>query len=869
MNAGNIMMVSLQQGDTPEQAAIRALRGPGFYYLAILGSNGAFDPDTPYQMTLDVAPPAPSDDCQRDLAPASGAFSAPFTATNVITTLIVTHFDRWEQFYGFDAAQQVHSKTVELAQAVGGLVMPVESSADAAAAFAAWDINTCSARTANDAAFAIKGVIFDALRNHPTIRYIVIVGDDNIVPFYRLIDTTSVANEATYDPHASGESPTGNALRQGFILTQDYYAAMHGELGLGRLTFIPDYAIGRLVESPEEVSAAIDAFLSAPAINATHALVAGYDFLSDMSQSISATWSVTQGVPVDALINDTWTANDLRGYLFGPAAPYSLSSINAHFNQRSAAPAVVTDTVDLFRSFEIPASGLDFTGAFVQTVGCHSGLNVPDADAESDPTSSYPDWGLDFAQTWQGQGAAYLANTGYGYGTDEGLAFSEQLHAFFVQELADAPLGSALALAKQRYRNSAGGSGYGDYDIKVLAEATLYGLPMQRVNQPASAMQVGLRNAPGQVTAAAAVSAMWVQTHTFTLAPQAVDTPIGRYYHIAGEAAAPAGRPTQPRTGRVLSAPAACTDCLAHGVLFVGGAYSLESDFDPVIARPVSETALAEPAYPFAAWYPSTLGAVNRLVLGSALSERLVVYAGQFYSSAQVERLYTDQTYQVLWSDSDDLAPPQIFTSTVTPAPGGRWILRARVQDGRSGVNRVVVAYTEGDGTWNPVSLSRIGNTDTWAGQITASSRRIEVVFQAADNAGNVSSAADKGAMYFTGILVFPTAQEQTGAPGQTITYTVHVTNVSSISHTYSVTIAGNQWPALAPLSIGPLDDGASTSMQVNVQIPAGAPDGAIDTATLIISTQEQAPKSNHVTLTTHARRTSRQVYMPIVLKNY
>ena len=48
---------------------------------------------------------------------------------------------------------------------------------------------------------------------------------------------------------------------------------------------------------------------------------------------------------------------------------------------------------------------------------------------------------------------------------------------------ADDPL-EALVRAKHRYYNSIAAGGLSVYDEKVLAEATLYGLPMLRVDVP-------------------------------------------------------------------------------------------------------------------------------------------------------------------------------------------------------------------------------------------------------------------------------------------------------------------------------------------------------------------------------------------------
>jgi hypothetical protein len=97
--------------------------------------------------------------------------------------------------------------------------------------------------------------------------------------------------------------------------------------------------------------------------------------------------------------------------------------------------------------------------------------------------------GTDWAQAFSRQRANFVGNTGYGYGDSDLIAYSERLMANFAQELGywgkgPQTVGNALLHAKQRYYNSLPAQTFSNYDEKVLGEATLYGLPMLRINLP-------------------------------------------------------------------------------------------------------------------------------------------------------------------------------------------------------------------------------------------------------------------------------------------------------------------------------------------------------------------------------------------------
>jgi uncharacterized membrane protein len=87
-------------------------------------------------------------------------------------------------------------------------------------------------------------------------------------------------------------------------------------------------------------------------------------------------------------------------------------------------------------------------------------------------------------------------------------------------------------------------------------------------------------------------------------------------------------------------------------------------------------------------------------------------------------------------------------------------------------------------------------------------------------------------------------------APGSMVTYTLYVTNTGSFSDTFDVTVTST-WQVDIVTSIGPLNPGEVTVVQVSVHIPAEATWGDIDIATLTFTSQGNPLVSQEIELTT------------------
>ena len=104
------------------------------------------------------------------------------------------------------------------------------------------------------------------------------------------------------------------------------------------------------------------------------------------------------------------------------------------------------------------------------------------------------------------------------------------------------------------------------------------------------------------------------------------------------------------------------------------------------------------------------------------------------------------------------------------------------------------------------------------------------------------------------GILLQPSASSLEADPGETVTYTLRVTNTSPVSNSINLALSGNAWTAqLSTPTVGPLAPGQGGAFTVSVAIPGDVLGGATDTATLTASSQFPGIFPVTATLTTSA----------------
>jgi hypothetical protein len=697
----------------------------------------------------------------------AGATNAPVILHGAGTpdplTVFVTQRERLTAIYGEPAVAAAERSLFALADhpAIRGVVVSVPSTL-----YDGWDTEPCNVQAANTVTAGIKQLLEPYIDDASSVENVVLVGNDDIVPFRRVADTTVVGNERNYalGTFLSQGAPLFHAVDGGYILTQDYYVDRVPTPYEGGALYVPDLAIGRLVETPAEIAAIADAFLASDGVlDVSTASVSGYDFFEDHSNAVAAELS-SAGVSTSSLVNDAWTGADLRCQWgidptgTGCASASDLSDQSAHYTHWSALSAggFFNEAYDDYvTAAEVDAAGQDgsFVGHLGFTIGCHAGFSAPDDDVLSAGLPFDP--ALDFPQALARSRAIWVASTGYALGDDEALNYTELLMLRYTQQLLGgaATAGGSLVNAKLDYLGSKGT--ITNYDQKVAIEMTLYGLPQYQVNTPSTA---AISQAETSIRSFAAIGvdpgpgATSTETFNFSPPPQPVVTPNGTFHTIDGESESIVARPRMPRIVTNVANP---SEGPVHGAILVGGSYSSTPGFDPVIAAPLTEWGFAppEPQVCLPIFWPSPV-TLNAIGDDAGIGQRLIVYPAAFRCDSGpgdavrgTYRQFQQQSVRVYRSTSNDFVPPTIGAIDLVGTSGGGVKLAVNAADSGDGVAEVVVVrYRNGT-----VTSASTAVDDPGPGPATVEvgfvdfDENDEYVVHAVDVAGNIATNSAKG----------------------------------------------------------------------------------------------------------------------------
>src|SRR5437764_4471644 len=384
----SLIGASAQDGTASESITRSTWDNTTSVYDRVRGRNGAFSLAQPFHLAVTVL----SGGC--GAVSSVAALTAGTTPSLVSATsggyssIILWDSSRASRMEGWTAddlsAVSVHLNA--LAAQTAGVVVDVGQDDLVKAANLQADATTTCAFTKNLVGLEIKRIITGYRALNP-LKYVVIVGNDGLIPFFRHPDQAGLANERNFVPPVLSNTASHAAINLGYVLSQDRYGSSI-DLSMNDHTLpLPAVAVGRLIERPADINGLIDAYLLTPpdGVVPTSGLATGYDFFADAATAIAGQLSAGTSNPTDTLIQTSgpptvaggaWTADQLRSKLLG--ARHDVVFLGAHFSAFSAEAA---DFSTHLLANEVAGSTLDWSNVIVFSEGCHSGYNTVDHDA--------------------------------------------------------------------------------------------------------------------------------------------------------------------------------------------------------------------------------------------------------------------------------------------------------------------------------------------------------------------------------------------------------------------------------------------------------------------------------------------------------
>jgi hypothetical protein len=855
----SLIGVSAHENAEAESIRTATWNNTGDYYVRVQGRNGASSP-TPFHLGLTTAGGPCTGITLNSFSSLDNPLGIPGSAEAVILT---------------DSSRLAPTTTLttaldELKSRTNGVVVNLTASPRIQALNAQADLYKACPYAKNLVAEAIREVVNSYRDTVGTLKYVVIIGGDLVVPFFRYADSAGIGPESDYEPPAANDSAAQASLRSNYVLGQDAYGAVSDLTVKGAVLPVPDLAVGRLVETPDEITGMINAYLglnNGTLPTPTSSLVTGYDFLTSAADSVQADFAsglgsstnakaliTDQGIPTTSTTvagtptrDRSWTATDLSNSLLG--SHHDLVFLAGHF---SAFSALAADYRTSITTTDLDAHPNVLTNSLVISAGCHAGYNLLDTEAVPGLTQGVADWPEAMAK----QRATLIAGTGYQYADTDFLAYSAKLYALLATQLREGsgavPLGQALVNAKQDYLASIGN--LTGIDQKALIESTLYGLPMTGLNLPSGRTPTPADGAgvitPTLVGAGTPGVQLGLKTAPFTVNPGLGDPVTKPVLNTAGIPTGPSfswfvghdgvqSQPGAPALPKQIDDVTSTTGEVLRGVGFVSGTYGDRPGVTPLTGAPTTEQNGIHTDFVSPVFFPQKLATVNYFGAldgnGTDGRTRLITTPVQYRSdpgttSTNTERKYSNLGLELFYSANVSVygantpalaAPPSIsgVSDVVLPLAGGVKVSAHITGDPSAGIQKVWVTYTAEHGPlyggWQSVILTQDPVDSTlWTGTFALPSGQsvadVRYVVQAVNGVGLVGLDNNLGDGYTPGQVV-----ESVPPAGLATTITLGptaATGVVGTSLAVTATLGGAPAGSEVTFSLGSASATASTN---------------------------------------------------------
>ena len=748
--------------------------------------------------------------------------------TATTNTIYVMDTKRFGDTWGSAGAASVRAALKKLEGTgvvpVHGAVISVDADLAVQTARATLDADPCDMAARSALVKAINASLASQIGTQRSrITSVVMVGGDDILPLAPVAEHTEQFTEQSHAsdlrratqpdgtaclPVAEGvidpcATPIQAAAATNHILSDDPYALATAYDTVGGALYVPSVGIGRLVETPAQIVAALERFTTSLGVMAADStLTGGYGPWGDLpadrrdeprpareDDDADAGAGVDQrrcrGQPLPRDRPERTGGVGERPLRRDGHAPRHRGGREQRLQRRSAVQG---------RGRAASANNPQaIAGALLFTIGCHAANNLP---------SSYYGDVTDWVDVFQGAGG-FVGNTGYGLASDTASALSERLLGLYSSWIGvtagGIPVTSAGALmeAKRAYLAQLGL--YSGYDQKALMESVYYGLPMYTFANSDKDIPLPAIPELGPVQTKGALTAASLKLMP-SFEPQ--DGPNGTYFTVDGEAPVViAGEPVLPKV--TMQLPPAKEGLKARGVL-IRAMTSDETTAIPLLAKTTAGVDSVSDATRSNIAFPSSFGHVTTQQTPSGPVDLLVVTPAHVEAPTGGKgtiETFTSMDLDVVYGEAlpaDDTDPVITSTEIRSRFSGGASLYATADGTGSAITAMELLVQPQGSADWKPVSMDPTHDErGSWVGDIQEAGP-YRWILQAVDAAGNVGIYTARGHIDVGGTqapALGSMGGDATVAPGERLARSVEVTDATlgePLTGSFAITADGH-----------------------------------------------------------------------------